>query len=119
MVDAAVGRVKCPARRSFIMPRKSYSKAFKEEACKLVMDQKQPIATAAKGLGINEQTLRYWLVQRGWAPEVSSLPEELAESQDPRWLNARIRDLEQKLARAEMEREILKKATAYFASQPQ
>jgi len=101
------------------MARKSYTKSFKEEACKLVMEQKQPIATAASGLGVAEQTLRYWLTQRGWSPEQSAVPEQLAESDDPRWLKTRIRDLEQRLRRAEMEREILKKATAYFASQPQ
>ncbi len=69
------------------MARKNYAKPFKDEACKLVMEQKQPIASAAKGLGIGEQTLRYWLVQRGWTPEQSALPAELAESDDPRWLN--------------------------------
>jgi transposase-like protein len=69
--------------------------------------------------GWPEQTLRYWLIQRGWSPEQSSLPGQLAESEDPRWLKTRIRDLEQKLRRAEMEREILKKATAFFANQPQ
>ena len=40
---------------------------------------------------------------------------EVLESDDPKVLKARIRDLEAKLRRAEMEREILKKATAYFA----
>jgi len=99
------------------MVRKRYGKSFKEEACKLVSEQKQPIATAAHGLGICEQTLRYWLTQRGWSPEQSSVPEQLAESDDPRWLRARIRDLEQRLRRTEMEREVLKKATAFFASQ--
>ena len=39
------------------------------------------------------------------------------ESDDPQLLKTRIRDLEQRLRRAEMEREILKKATAYFAGQ--
>ena len=99
------------------MARKHYSKSFKDEACKLVIEQKQPIASAAAGLGVAEQTLRYWLTQRGWKPEESDLPEHLAESDDPRWLKARVRDLEQKLRRAEMEREILKKATAFFANQ--
>ena len=101
------------------MKRKVYTTAFKDEACKLVMEQKQPISTAAQGLGIAEQTLRYWLSRRGWSPEQSQVPEHLAESEDPRWLKTRIRDLEERLRRAEMEREILKKATAYFASQPQ
>ena len=95
------------------MARKRYSKAFKDEACKLITEQKQEIATAARDLGIAEQTLRYWLVQRGWTADQVELP----ESDDPRWLKARIRDLEQRLRRAEMEREVLKKATAYFASQ--
>lgn len=99
------------------MQRKRYTKSFKDEACRLVTEQDQPIATAAKGLGIPEQTLRYWLSQRGWKPEEAQLPEQLAESDDPRWLKTRIRDLEQRLRRAEMEREILKKATAYFANQ--
>jgi transposase len=119
MVDTAIGRVFLPGKETVVMARKNYAKAFKDEACKLVMENKEPIATAAHSLGIVEQTLRYWLVQRGWTPEQSALPAELAESDDPRWLKARIRDLEQKLRRAEMEREILKKATAYFASQPQ
>jgi len=101
------------------MGKKSYSKSFKDEACKLVSEQGQAIASAAQGLGIAEQTLRYWLVQRGWSPEQSVLPEQLAGSEDPRWLKSRIRDLEQRLHRAEQEREILKKATAFFASQPQ
>lgn len=92
--------------------RKRYTNAFKDEACKLVSEQKQDVASAARGLGVAEQTLRYWLVQRGWAAEQVDVP----ESDDPKWLKARVRDLEQRLRRAEMEREVLKKATAYFAS---
>jgi len=95
------------------MSRKRYSQAFKDEACKLVTEQRQEVAVAARGLGVAEQTLRYWLVQKNWTPEQTDIP----ESDDPKWLKARIRDLEQKLHRAEMEREVLKKATAYFASQ--
>ena len=41
---------------------------------------------------------------------------EVPQSDDPKVLKAQIRELEAKLRRAEMEREILKKATAYFAS---
>ena len=95
--------------------RKRYTRAFKDEACKLVTEQKQDISSAARGLGVAEQTLRYWLVQRGWAAEQVDLP----ESDDPKWLKARVRDLEQRLRRTEQEREIFKKATAYFASQHQ
>jgi transposase len=98
------------------MARKRYTAAFKDEACKLVTVEGYESATAAKKLGLAEQTLRYWLVQRGWeGPRPVGLEHE--ESDDPKFLKARVRDLEQRLRRAEMEREILKKATAYFASQ--
>jgi transposase len=98
------------------MARKRYTTAFKDEACKLVSHQGYELATAAKQLGVAEQTLRYWLVQRGWeGPKAVGLEQE--ESDDPKYLKARVRDLEQRLRCAEMEREILKKATAYFASQ--
>jgi transposase len=98
------------------MARKYFTKAFKDEACNLVLEQQYEIAVAGKQLGIGEQTLRYWLVKRGWkGPKVVGLESE--ESDDPKILRSRIRDLEQRVRRAEMEREILKKATAYFASQ--
>jgi transposase-like protein len=43
-------------------------------------------------------------------------PDYLA-SNDPKLLKDRIRELETRLKRAETEKEILKKATAFFASQ--
>jgi len=42
---------------------------------------------------------------------------DYAASDDPKLLKARIRELEKRLKRSETEKEILKKATAYFASQ--
>jgi transposase len=98
------------------MPRKYYTREFKDEACKLVMENDQEAAVTARDLGVSEQTLRYWLVERGWkGPRQEGLPD--AVSDDPAFLKAKIRDLEKQLRKAEMEREILKKATAYFASQ--
>jgi transposase len=98
------------------MPRKYFTKEFKQEVCKLVMEKNQEIAPTARDLGIGEQTLRYWLVQGGWkGPRQEGLPDQVSD--DPAFLKAKIRELEQRLRRAEMEREILKKATAFFASQ--
>ena len=42
---------------------------------------------------------------------------DYAASNDPKLLKARIHDLEKRLRRSETEKEILKKATAYFATQ--
>jgi len=98
------------------MARKRYTTAFKDEACDLVTGQGYEVVTAARQLGVPEQTLRYWLVQRGWEGP-KPLGVERGESDDPAYLKARVRDLEQRLQRAETEREILKKATAFFATQ--
>src|SRR5690348_16671283 len=95
--------------------RKVYSQAFKEEACKLVREQGYSVARAAKELGMVEWTLKYWLKKQGHTPTpIEHVP---PESNDPAVLKARIRELEKSLRRSEMEKEILKKATAYFASQ--
>jgi transposase len=99
-----------------MMGRKYFAKEFKDQACKLVMEKGQEITPTARDLGIGEGTLRYWLVQRGWkGPVKEGLPDQVSD--DPAFLKARIRELEQRLRKAEMEREILKKATAYFAGQ--
>jgi|SRR5712664_416744 len=98
------------------MARKRYTTAFKDEACKLVTEEGCEVTAAGKQLGVSDATLRYWLVQRGWeGPKPQGLEQQ--ESDDPGYLRARVRELEQRLRRAEMEREILKKATAYFANQ--
>ena len=96
------------------MARKVYSQQFKDEACKLVMEQGYSPAKACKELGVAAHTLDYWLRKRGHRVSVEHVP---PESDDPAVLKARIRELEKTLRRSEMEKEILKKATAFFASQ--
>src|SRR5436190_4499091 len=103
------------------MSYRRYARELKEQACALVIEEKYDPADAGRQLGIPEMTLRGWLAQRGWKGVRSmSMPSKDARSMpasdDPKVLNARIRELEAKLRRAEMERDILKKATAYFAS---
>src|SRR4029077_13916896 len=88
-----------------------YARELKDQACVLVISEGYDPANAGRQLGIPEMTLRSWLSKRNWKG-VRAMP----DSDDPKILKARIRELEAKLRRAEMEREILKKATAYFAS---
>jgi transposase len=105
------------------MSYRRYARELKDQACGLVIEEKYDPADAGRQLGIPEMTLRGWLAKRNWkgvrsmslsssSTEARSMP----ESDDPKVLSARIRELEAKLRRAEMERDILKKATAYFAS---
>ncbi len=98
------------------MTIKRRTREFKDQACKLVMEQRYSIAHAARELGINENTLRYWLDQRGYRVSENRTA-GLAKSDDLEALKLRIADLEAQLRRAEMEKDILKKATAFFAAQ--
>jgi transposase len=97
------------------MRRKRYRREFKDEACKLVMLQGYSMAEAARELGLVPQTLGEWLKARGYQASVEHQP--TPDSDDPKVLKATILQLEKQLRRSEMEKEILKKATAFFASQ--
>jgi transposase len=96
------------------MANRSYTPEFKDQACRLVIEQGYTPAKAGRELGVAEMTLRTWLKTRGWrGPQQANAPDQ---SDDPAILKAHIRDLAAKLARAEMEKEILKKATAFFSN---
>ena len=98
------------------MARKNHSVEFQDEACKLVTEQGYTQAKAADELGITGVTLRAWLKKRGLLEPVELVEPDYAASNDPKLLKTRIRDLQKRLVRAETEKEILKKATAYFAT---
>jgi transposase len=87
------------------MPKRTYSREFKESAVKLVYEQGYTPVEAATSLGVDPATLRFWLKKHP-APAVSS-PET--------GLRAEVKRLREENKRLLMEREILKKATAFFA----
>jgi transposase len=90
-----------------------YTRQFKEQAVKLVIEGQEPTRTARE-LGMPHSTLMVWLKQAGWRkPE----PQGPVISEDPAVLKAQIKELQRQLKRSEMEKDILKKATAYFANQ--
>jgi transposase len=93
------------------MARKIYDEAFKDEACRLVTEQKYAKSAVCRKLGVSAQALDDWLRKR--RPPITP-PQPMPDS--PEALRARVRELEKQLARAEQEREILKKATAFFAT---
>lgn len=99
------------------MARKHHSLAFQDEACKLVSQQGYTQKKAADELGIHPITLRSWLKKRGQLQPVEVVEPDYAASNDPALLKNRIRELEKQLRRSETEKEILKKATAFFATQ--
>jgi transposase len=92
------------------MGRKVYSEEFKRGAVEQVIGQRHTMSSVAKRLGVNYHTLRNWVEDAKSASPVSTVPTDLPAAQ-------RIRELEKEVARLRMERDILKKATAYFAKE--
>ena len=99
------------------MARKHHSIEFQDQACKLVSEQGYTQKKAAEELGITTVTMREWLKKRSLLAPVEIIEPDYVSSDDPKLLKSRIRDLEKQLKRSELEKDILKKATAYFASQ--
>ena len=98
--------------------RKVYTREFQDEACKLVTVEGRTMADAARDLGVPEQTFNRWLRQRGHRAAVAHDPAmAAAASDDPAVLRVQVRELQAKVKRLELERDILKKATAFFAKE--
>ena len=89
-------------------PRKQYSREFKEEAVALVLKQGYTVAQAAESLSVNPALLSKWKQKI----EAEQSGESL--SADEREELKRLRR-ENKVLR--MEKEILKKASAFFAKE--
>jgi len=91
------------------MGRRTYSREFKISAVGLVQQQGYTVVQAAKSLGVDPASLRGWLKQ--FPPDGSPQPDSVAGVQ------AELRRLREEVRRLTMEREILKKATAFFAKE--
>jgi len=100
---------------------KTYSKTFREQACRLVREEGYSAAKAAESLGMPHNTLLLWLRSRGPSDQPfantgePTARENAGGANDPKVLQIQMRELEARIRRLEMEKEILKKATAFFA----
>ena len=87
--------------------RPPYPPEFRREAVELVRASGRPFREIARDLGVSDQTLRNWVntaeVNAGRAAGLSS--DEKAE----------LRELRRRVRTLEMERDVLKKAAAFFA----
>ncbi len=91
--------------------KRVFSTEFKLESAQLVVDQNYSIKDAAEAVGVGKSTLEYWVRQlrkerQGKTPMGAALTPD----------QQRIKGLEKQLKRVEMEKEILKKATALLMS---
>ena len=94
--------------KSKAMPRARYTLEFKQEAVRLV-ESGQSIAGAARTLGVVDQTLFNWVKASRQGKLTGTDGKPLSAEQ------MEIARLRAELARVTMERDILGKATAYFA----
>ena len=92
--------------------RKKYSKEFKLDAVSLVSEQGYSRAEAARSLGINAQMLGRWVKEHksedGQAFRGNG--KLTLEQEEVRTLRAQVK-------RLQMEKDILKKATVFFAKE--
>ncbi len=91
---------------------RSYSEELKAEAVKMVIEQGLSREEAARQLMIPKGTIGNWLAIAKLG-KIPALPGERSNAE----LIAENNRLRKELAEARMEREILKKATAYFAKE--
>ena len=87
---------------------KQYSKEFKEEAVALVREQGYSVPEAAKSLGIASNMLYRW------KERLEAQLEGKVLSEDER---AELKQLRKENKTLRMEKEILKKASAFFAKE--
>ncbi len=92
--------------------RKKYSKEFKLDAVSLVTDQGYSRAEAARNLGINANMLCRWVQeeQAGDGQAFRGNGKLTPDQEENRRLKAEIK-------RLKMEKDILKKATVFFAAE--
>ena len=93
------------------IPNGRYTKEFREEAVKLVTEGGLAVDAAARRLSLPKSTLANWVraMKVGKLAEIGRHQKPLSEA------DLELARLRRELARVKMERDILKKAAAYFA----
>ena len=88
--------------------RRNYTKEFKEAAVKLVTEEGYSFAEAGRNLGVNPNLLSRWK---------RDIEEEGGDPGSTAFLQAELKRLRKENKRLKLEREILKKAAAFFAKE--
>lgn len=99
--------------------KRKFTTEFKEEAVRLVVREGLSTPEAARRIEISDKTLAYWvrLASQGKALSSGASTERKASSVSE--LEMEVSKLRAENARLNMEKEILKKATAFFVRESQ
>jgi len=95
------------------IPQGRYTKEFREEAVKLVTEEKLSLPEAGRRLSLPPSTIASWVKQfrAGRLGEIGKTYRPLTE------IEMELARTKKELAEVKMERDILKKAAAYFAKE--
>jgi transposase len=94
------------------MERRKFTREFKREAVKLIQERGVTVAQAARDLGVHGTVLRRWVqevaadAQQAFPGKGQMKPEQLE-----------VERLRREVTKLKAERDILKKAAAYFAKE--
>jgi transposase len=94
------------------MERRKFTREFKIEAVKLVKERGVGFAQASRDLGVHENVLRKWAKEFAADPQHSFPGQGQMKPEQ-----AEIERLRREVIRLKAERDILKKAAAYFAKE--
>jgi transposase len=97
------------------MRKSKYSKEFKDSTVQLILNNKESVVKVAQDLDLNEKTLYHWVTTYKKAHNIPTKSQKLSSSSEP--LELEVKRLRRELKIAKEERDILKKATAYFAKE--
>jgi len=92
--------------------RRQFSREFKLEAVRLVKDRGVSVAQAARDLDVHENVLRKWMRELAVDPQQAFPGKGVMKPEQ-----AELERLKKENAKLRMERDILKKAAAYFAKE--
>ena len=95
-----------------MVTRRKFSREFKLEAVKLVTQRGVSVPQASTDLDVHENVLRKWVRELREEPQEAFPGNGKQKAQD-----AEIARLRKEVAKLKMERDILKKAAAYFAKE--
>jgi transposase len=95
--------------------RKHFSREFKLAALSRVQDGVRSMSEVARELGVHPGTVRYWKKQLGGLARPAPVGETAALPGAQESLEAEVLRLRREVATLRQERDILKKAAAFFA----
>ena len=95
-----------------MVTRRQFSREFKFEAVRLVKESGVSVAQAARDLDVHANVLRKWIRERAMDPQHAFPGKGVMKPEQ-----AEIERLKKEVAKLKMERDILKKAAAYFAKE--